>query len=63
MSVDTYFKRWKIGWRKITRDKRCTYEHDDLPSYRRLLQANGNIQDLDHLITVVWKNYRISEKA
>ncbi len=46
---------WDIDQRRVTWDGRCTFEHAELPSYRRSLADGAYKRPLSALRTVMWR--------
>lgn len=53
--IDHTRKEMGIHEERVTYDGRCTYEHEDLPSYRRMFDQGQPKSSLEYLRTVVWK--------
>lgn len=54
-ALESVLDAWDIDRRRVVYDGRCTLEHDELPSYRRLRLQGGLVQPLPVLQTVVWR--------
>lgn len=54
-ALERVFRDHEIHQRRVTWDGRCTFEHEDLPSYRRLLAQGLPVHSLPALWTVVWR--------
>lgn len=54
-ALDEVWRDWGIHPQRVTWDGRCTFEHEDLPSYRRALTQGLPTHSLPALWTVVWR--------
>lgn len=54
-AIESVLREWDIHPRRVAWDGRCTFEHEDLPSYRRLLSMGLSVHSLPSLHTIAWR--------
>lgn len=55
-ALESVWSEWDIHPQRVNWDGRCTWEHDDLPSYRRSLAKGKYTKPLTGLRTVMWRD-------